>query len=291
MALNLSRSSLKTGEPLDLVYGASQELERTPKENWREYILSNLVASTAVASTFVAGSALIAFAAGAALPISAVFAALIIAPLALTVVAPVLNRVISGTGYDRDPRSFVNRHIDLMNRSVKYTPVKEIPEDMSTEYFKRPSLGTILAAGVVGLVIGAISFAFPVAAAAPGIAVAAMFGTGFMSASLAGMYSAAVPTTLERLHFESKVREITTEYEAKDKPTYTDRIERAATGEIEDRRKQTKLATEAIEKESKEGGLKSKTIENILLQRGTGDKKSFVDRIMQEDIAQQANNR
>lgn len=275
---SLTTSGLKAPLPYKFEYGQKYFLEKVKKESWREYLFSNLMAATAVSTTFIAAAGLIATAvSGAAVLATPFIIAAVIAPPILTIAAPVINRLISGTGTERDPRLYVER----MRDNYKLDHVKPVPDEISTEFFRRPSLKHMAAAGLAGLAIGAISFAFPIA---PVLAVAAMFGTALLGASLGGVASATIPSTLERLHFESHVAGLGDDY----MPVPAEYvIEEAQVAQLKNKSKQVELATKALEHSSKsDEGMSSDNIRAIIESRGDKATNTFVEQVMDKRKSQ-----
>ncbi len=269
---SLTTSALKAPLPYKFEYGQKYFLEKVKKESWREYLFSNFMASAAVSTTFIAAAGLIATAvSGAAVLATPFIIAAVIAPPILTIAAPVINRLISGTGTERDPRLFTER----MHSHYQLEHVKPVPDEISTEFFRRPSMKHMAAAGLAGLAIGAISFAFPIA---PALAAAAMFGTAFLGASLGGIASATIPSTLERLHFENHVAELGDDFT--DVPA-KDVIEEEQLAQLKYKTKQVEYATKALESSSKsDEGLSSDNIRAIIESRGDKTNTSYVEQVM-----------
>lgn len=276
MAINdFFTSGLKAPASKRLKYGAYEKLKESQKESFREKTFSNFTSALAITTTLLAGVALIATAtaSGIGTPIIPFVAAAFVIPPLLTIVAPVINRFVSGTGTDRDPRVYIERQ----HENGKLKNVEKIPEGMSTSYFRRPSFGAMVAGATVGLLIGAISFAFPVTAP---IAVTAMFGTALITSALGGMASAVIPSTIERTRFETKVREFEHKEANIPQKTREQKLDDIALkqAELELERaenytKQDKLATSEVTNDAR-----PEFISRIIDQRST-NKTSYVDKI------------
>ncbi len=270
MALSdFTTGPLKAPYPDKIAYGAKQRLEKTEKETTTQSIKSNFVMSSIVSACFIGATGLFAVASGAGLSVIPFIVAALIAPPALTILSPIVNSIISGKDSDRDPRVYLKNQQSLGNLKGL-----SVPDDISTDFLRRPSPTTIIAGAAAGLVIGAISFAFPIA---PAAAAAAMFGTALLSATLGAAYSAIVPSTTARLDFEKKVIEkLEKESNAPaPKGKAEDRIKEAAADIIEIERDSQKLAHEEI----KSGFSANSSIEKIL---SRGPKTDFVSKILEQ---------